>query len=374
MDPHTPLIQGPAEPLRWLRDTLPIWLSVGLERREGGFVENLSAKGDALPGARRCMVQARQIYSMRVAGELGVAGADETRAAIESGARLLTNKFSLPSGAFRHAIDEAGEPLDETPGLYGQAFALFGLAEAYSVLEDPALRNRALALVAYLRRERRAARGGYTELEQGREVFRSNPHMHLFEAALAWVERDADPAWRELAGELLALCLDRFIEPASGLLGENFTSEWEHERTADARFYWEPGHHCEWSWLLWRYETLVGGSLAAPRARLYDLAVRHGRDPRRANALIDQVWSDFRPKLRTARFWPQCERIKAAVRLGRSGDAHEGVTALFRYFAPSPRGLWFDTWEEDGCFRETPVKASSLYHIIGGLSEYVKAL
>ncbi|MGK4422566.1 AGE family epimerase/isomerase, partial [Klebsiella pneumoniae] len=76
--------------------------------------------------------------------------------------------------------------------------------------------------------------------------------------------------------------------------------------------------------------------------------VRHGRDPRRANALIDQVWSDFRPKLRTARFWPQCERIKAAVRLGRSGDAHEGVTALFRYFAPSPRGLWFDTWEEDG--------------------------
>ena len=46
------------------------------------------------------------------------------------------------------------------------------------------------------------------------------------------------------------------------------------------------------------------------------------------------------------------------------------AAALFRYFDLPVRGLWFDTWEENGNFREQPVKSSSLYHIIGAISEY----
>jgi mannose-6-phosphate isomerase len=359
--------------INWLKEkSMPIWCERGLDSRVGGFVENLSWEGVPMVGSRRCMVQSRQIYSFRTALSLGVIDDAMARTAVTSGIRALLELFSLPSGAFRQSIDEKGAPLDETAGLYGQAFVLFGLAEGYALLRDFKLVDRARELVHYLRRERRAPGGGYTEIEQGKVVFRSNPHMHLFEAALAWREIHQDPLWQDLSDELLELCLNRFIDSKSGLLGENFVSGWERERTGNGRFFWEPGHHCEWSWLLGRYQSIADSDLKEVRIRLFDLAELHGRDPSKGRALIDQVWSDHSPKLQSARFWPQCEHIKAASQLGREESAKEGMRALFRYLeAPIP-GLWFDTWSENGQFLVQPVKASSLYHIIGAISEFNK--
>lgn len=368
-----PMSRSERNPLEWLSlASLPRWLGVGLERRVGGFVEDLTWEGAPILGPRRCMVQARQIFSMRTAITLGVANPADARAAMRSGLQLLTERFSLPSGAFRHSIREDGTPLDDTPGLYGQAFALFGLAEGFATLGDQALRDRALQLEAYLRRERAAPGGGFTELDGGREVYRSNPHMHLFEAALAWMEADAHPLWRRLADDLLDLCLNHFIDPATRALAENFARGWTPERAEGRRFYWEPGHHCEWSWLLGRYQSLTGRDLVDVRTSLFELAEQHGRDPARDGVLIDQVWSDFTPKLRSARFWPQCERIKAATQLARAASAREGMKGLFRYFDQAHDGLWFDTWEESGHFEARPVKASSLYHIIGAIAEFQK--
>jgi mannose/cellobiose epimerase-like protein (N-acyl-D-glucosamine 2-epimerase family) len=361
--------------LQWLsRDCMPRWLAHGLDTRIGGFVENLSLSGEPLGGSRRCMVQARQIYSYRAAMRLGAIPAEAGRAGIESGLKLLLEKFSLPSGAFRHSIGEKGDPLDETPGLYGQAFAIFGLAEAYGLLKDSSLRVRARAVADYLGRERRAPGGGYTELENGGVVYRSNPHMHLFEAALAWIEVDNDPFWRTFADELATLCLTRFIDKDSGALGENFVEGWGRERDEGGRFFWEPGHHCEWAWLLGRHQLFTGRDHAAVRGRLFEQSEKYGRDSVRGGALIDQVWNDGTAKLRSARFWPQCERIKAASQLGRNPEASEGLRALFRYFENITPGLWYDTWEANGTFREQPVKASSLYHIIGAISEFQKSV
>jgi mannose-6-phosphate isomerase len=359
------------DPLDWLsKSVFPLWLERGLDREQGGFVENLSAEGLPVSGPRRCMVQARQIFSMRAGLKLGVADPGALRAALESGLALLLDRYSLPSGAFRHSIDAAGRPLDDTPDLYGQAFALFALAEGFAVRPDPALRERGEALVAYLRRERAAPAGGFTELEDGARVFRSNPHMHLFEAALAWLEADSAPLWAGLARELAELCLTRFYDAESGAIAERFHEGWGRE-TEDGRYVYEPGHLCEWSWLLGRYERLTGRDFLPVRTRLFELGERTGRDPGRG-ALIDQVWSDGAPKLRSARFWPQCERIKAASQLGRAEAAREGTAALFRYFDTKVAGLWNDTWDESGAFHGRPVKASSLYHIIGAILELHK--
>ena len=46
----------------------------------------------------------------------------------------------------------------------------------------------------------------------GQIVYRSNPHMHLFEAALAWMAVDRDPEWRSLADELCVLATTKFID------------------------------------------------------------------------------------------------------------------------------------------------------------------
>ena len=155
------------------------------------------------------------------------------------------------------------------------------------------------------------------------------------------------------------------------MLAENFTAGWKLE-TEGGRYHWEPGHHCEWSWLLGRYQALTGRDLNAVRRSLFELSERQGRDPARDGALVDQVWNDASPKLRSARFWPQCERVKAACQLGLPEPAREAMGALFRYFEGPRDGLWFDTWEENGGFQVLPVKASSLYHIIGAIAEFHK--
>jgi mannose/cellobiose epimerase-like protein (N-acyl-D-glucosamine 2-epimerase family) len=356
----------------WLNAyAIPFWLKHGLELNLGGFVENISRDGSALPGPRRCMVQARQIYSMATAIRIGAGDPALLCEALASGTRLLTERYSQPDGSFRHSIDEAGSPKDATPDLYGQAFALFGLAEAFAQLGNPLLKARAVELLRYLRRERAVVGGGFTELENGGKVFRSNPHMHLFEAALAWLEYDpAEPLWRALADEILELALTRFIDPTNGALAEYFDERWN-RRLEQGRYVYEPGHLCEWSWLMGRYQLLTGRDLGSVRITLFELAEATGLDSKRGT-LIDQLWSDGSAKLRSSRFWPQCEWIKAAVQLGRSSSARAGMTALLRYFDTPVNGLWNDTWEEGGAFDQRPVKSSSLYHIIGAISEFSK--
>ncbi len=352
----------------WLsQHAFPLWLKQGVDAESGAFVENLTLAGEPLPAARRAMVQARQLYSFRIALEQGLCDPKAGKKAVERGTTFFMSHYSLPSGAFRHSIGVDGKPLDESTDLYGQAFALFGLANAYAVLGQAELKDRAMALREYLFRERKLAEGGFSESEAGRAVYRSNPHMHLFEAAIAWMELDADPVWHALAAEVLHLCLARFIDPVTGALGEFFSEGWVRE-LEQGKFVYEPGHLYEWSWLMGRFQNFSGRELRPVRLRLFELAELTGICPVR-RAVFDQIWSDFTPKLRSSRFWPQCERIKAAAQLGFPGPAQEGMAVLFRYFELPVAGLWYDTWETNGNFRMQAAKASSLYHIVGAITE-----
>ncbi|MFI5363038.1 MAG: AGE family epimerase/isomerase [Elusimicrobiota bacterium] len=362
----------------WLsKRVFPLWLERGIDHRGGAFVEALSLKGEAIDLPRRALVQARQIYSFRTAARLGFIPENAAREIVGRAAGHLVDRYSVPSGAFIHSVDVAGKPHSERLDLYTQAFGLFGLANAYALLHDEGLKKRASALAAYLSRERRAPDGGYTELENGAMVYRSNPHMHLFEAALAWKAVDPDPRWKTLADEVLELCLARFFDANSGSLCENFQEGWALSRT-DGRFFFEPGHHYEWSWLMLLHEEATGRDLSAARAALFRTAEEFGRGPQ--GDAMDEIWSDGAPKKKSSRFWPQCERIKAAVRMGARAPkseqarfaraADEAAAALFRFFEVPTPGLWRDTRLESGAFREEPAKGSSLYHIINALDEY----
>ncbi len=50
----------------------------------------------------------------------------------------------------------------------------------------------------------------------------ANPHMHLFEATLAWSAVDDDPAWASMADGIAQLCLGKFIDAETGALRECF--------------------------------------------------------------------------------------------------------------------------------------------------------
>ncbi|MEN0058800.1 MAG: AGE family epimerase/isomerase [Bdellovibrio sp.] len=366
---------------QWLQqDVYPLWSRTGLDEEHGGFYEALSFTGEPLRGSRRAMVQSRQIYAFLTGAKLNCIDTSVAHKAVHHGVQSLIQSYSLPSGAFMHSVEEKGSPKNAVPDLYTQAFALFGLAQAYSLTPTAELKDRALHLYEYLRRERAVPGGGYTELdEKGQASYKSNPHMHLFEGALAWMQVDSAPQWKELAAELCSLCLNKFIHPSLHVLGEYFDNNWN-PLLQDGRFIYEPGHQYEWAWLLKLYEELTQQDLKAVRHQLFSLAEKHGVSTSRKVA-YDEMWSDFTPKTLSSRFWPQCERIKAACRLGTevpsseqaaySQAADEALETLFKFFATPKPGLWFDMLSAEDVPQGHAAKASSLYHIVNALEEYV---
>lgn len=376
-------LQNISKAKSWLsNDVLPLWFSEGFEKTSGCFLEWISYDSKPLVETdRRAMVQARQIYSVCEATRLQLMPVAQASELVRKNVNLLFSHYKRQTGGYAHAINHRLEVSNDSVELYSQAFILFCLAQAYGLLKDENIRIEALSLLDYLNTQRRIATGGFTEIKNGKILYQSNPHMHLFEAALAWVAVDKSECWTQLALELKNICLNHFIDADTTLLAEHFSEPWSPERT-NGQFIFEPGHHYEWSWLLLEYQKLLKTDLLKQAKKLFANAELNGLAPDRKFA-FDEVWSNFKINKGTSRFWPHCERIKAAVSLAvlsqnveekrkyfEAADlAYEGLAT---YLETSTAGLWHDTRLADGTFKPEPAaKASSLYHIINAYSEYI---
>ena len=357
--------------LSWLKqDALPIWWEKGADHERGGFHELLAQDGSAVAADRRARVQARQIYSYAVGGRLGWTG--PWNEAVRHGLEFFIGRYRMQTGLFRTLVHADGSPADDTAWLYDQAFALLALSEAAKTFPErndfTAMANGIVAALAH----RRLQAGGFREAATD-HPYQSNPHMHLFEACLAWAEIDHSPIWNDLADEIAGLALTKFID-ANGALHEFFDEAWAFEPGVDGRIV-EPGHQFEWAWLLERWSRLRNREDAHKAAlRLYEIGVTYGVDRTRGVAL-DQLLDDFTVYKDGARLWPQTERIKAAAILAETiGDsdrvaAAEGVDGLQRYLDTPTPGLWRDKMLADGSFVEELAPASSFYHIVCAISE-----
>jgi mannose-1-phosphate guanylyltransferase/mannose-6-phosphate isomerase len=355
----------------WLfTSALPFWWALGADHELGGFHELIGLDGTPRPAPRRARVQARQSFVYAEARRLGWQG--PAREASLHGMRFFRANYLRQDGLFRTLIDLHGRTIDDTAMLYDQAFALLALAALSQVPGAPAgAPQEAVALFDSIQRTMRHAPGGFRE--NAASPFQSNPHLHLFEAALAWSEADESSVWTSLADEIAALALSRFIDPDEGFLREHFTEKWEPALGGRGRLV-EPGHQFEWAWLIARWGRMRREPKAERAARrLYEAGVR-GVDIVR-NVAIDALNEDMTVRSSRARLWPQTERLKAALCLHEtSGDddylAHALASAesLWRYLDLPTRGLWRDTLTPTNRFVEEPSPASSLYHIIGAVA------
>ena len=360
--------------LHWLLDdALPLWWSVGADRARGGFHEAIDLAGHPVLGNRRARVQARQIFTYAVGGELGWTG--PWREAVAHGLDFFIGRYRRPDGLFRTTVDATGQPVGTASDLYEQAFALLALATASAVCERP-LAPIAEAIVERLYAERRAAGGGFTGFADP-QVYQSDPHMHLLEAALAWERIAPAGPWRGLADEVVALCLGRFISPEHGALLENFDSTWAPAGGLAGHAIW-PGHQFEWAGLLERWSLARGrDDVRGIARRLYAIGMDHGIDRRRGVAVFELA-SDFSVREARTRLWVQTEWLKAAMilagsetdpqrRRGLLVDAVAAAGALTLFLDVPVRGLWRDKLQGDGTWVEEPAPASSFYHVIDAL-------
>ncbi len=356
----------------WLFEAaLPLWATAGFNPGTGFFVESLDGEGRPSTEPHRVRVQARQTYVFMEAGRLGWPG--PWRDLATAGLRTLLGPARAEGGASGFRIDAEGVLVDARRDLYDQAFSLFALAHARA-LDPVAVDGRIGEILAYLDTQR-APGGGFLEGDIDPWPRRQNPHMHLLEAGLALTAAGA-PQGQELLEEVGTLFAKVFYDPHSGSLSEYYADDLM-PLPGDRGALVEPGHHCEWAWLLDGVWRRGGPDFTSQADRLWAHALRHGLE---RGILIDEVLRTGQATASTARLWPQTERLKAAlVRWERqapgAGPAEilAAFEGLFGFLEGAPPGLWHERRFADGRVQDGPSPASSLYHLTCAISELVRA-
>jgi mannose-1-phosphate guanylyltransferase/mannose-6-phosphate isomerase len=362
---------------RWLHGAaLPMWWAVGADHQGGGYFELVDDHPRPVRTTRRFRVQARQGWTYV---ETGMAGWDgPSRAAAIWAFDYMDAKYRRPDGLFRKLVNDDGSPAGDGITLYDQAFALLAWSAVARTSHGlDAAQKRGHEILVALKRDVAHPLGGFREEEKHGATLQSNPHMHLLEAALSWMQSGGSAEWQELGATSVQLARDYFIDVKSGALREYFDDTGAPVAGPAGRMV-EPGHQFEWSHLLAQWAERTGDStvLAAAR-RLYDIGAQHGIDPVRRVA-VDMLWDDLSTMSADARLWPQTEWLKAAVAFAKIAPSAEdraelekdmltAAHALVQYLDSTVPGLWRDKLRADGTFVEEPSPASSLYHIAGAV-------
>lgn len=357
----------------WVFEILaPYWAKYGVHE-DGMFVEEITHEGKVVDSYRRLMVQARQIFSFCELGDLGWGG--DWQALVENAVHHFLDKGINEKGFFIHTFAPDGTVLDARLDLYNQAFGMFALGYAGKYLHRPDLFDVALKSLDALENEWSRIEGGFWEGELTPcPPYRQNPHMHIFEAALANYRFSGDKKWSVLKEKIANLFVSRFQQPC-GAVTEYFDINWKPLDGIQGKIV-EPGHCFEWAWLFdIGFDENKGVKTAD---ELSGFARKYGICPNRGVA-INEVSIDGEIIDAKARLWPQTERLKAAcARFKRTKDKNEineiarAWNGLEKYFATDIKGLWHDKMNPDGTFVIENVKASSFYHIVCAFGELIR--
>ena len=365
----------------WLfEQALPLWWNTGGDRDKGGFFEKLNLDGLPFDSNRRTRVAARQVFSYALAKTMGYKG--ETDPAVDQGLAWLDGPArNTDTGLLYAVLTPKGEVVRAEFDFYDHAFAMLAYASAFKVRpQDRSLEEKAVFIRDAIVRTYSHPVRGFEESVPRTLPLKANPHMHMFEACLAWIEAGGDDEWRRIAAMIADLCIDKFLDSKTGSLREFFDGDWNPIAGDDGRIL-EPGHQFEWAWLFQRWTHKTGDARYARAARrLMDIAEVIGTDPQR-DVTFNELWDDFTPKDRNARLWPQTERMKAFVAAAEAAEtpaekeanvakAVEAAAGLKLYLSTDIVGLWRDRMKADGTFEIEPAPASSLYHIICAIDEF----
>ncbi len=362
----------------WLfEETLPVWSTAGVDHDNGGFFEALDFSGHPIRKPKRMRTIGRQIYAFAVAKERGWTGpADEL---IRHGIDFIAANGRSKNGGWVRTLNMDGSVADPVEDAYDHSCVLLALAHAHISGNPQALElgKETFAFLDEHLEDRRLT--GFLETSDGEGTRRSNPHMHLLEAFLAWHRATGERSHLRRAARIIDLFRSSFFDHDTWTLGEFFDDDWKPAR-GDMGDWTEPGHHFEWASLLVDFARASGQKdLIAFARKLYASAVANGLN-RATGLAYGAVTRQGVPLDRMSRSWPQTEAIKAATALDGTGgpdlkpEIEARVGRLFRWHIdPAPTGLWIDQIDEQGRSRAREVPASIFYHLVCALTQYLDA-
>ena len=363
---------------RWMfQSALPWWAANGVDRANGGYVEQMTMDGhDAAIAFKRTRVTARQIYVFSHGYTLGFEkGSDLARHGVDF---LVSKTWLGPDKGFARRLTREGALLDPTPDLYDLAFVLFAFSWFHMATKDRTARDWMHRTLDFIEGHLRHPSGaGFLHERPATGWRQQNPHMHLTEACLAAFEATGEKRFGDLAKEIAQLFSTRFFDAKSRTLAEYFTDDWSRAPGADGRIT-EPGHQFEWAWILNSCRKLLGLDLSADIRAAAAFAQEYGVDPASC-ATFNQVRDDGEPIDRGSRTWPNTERIKAAIALWELDGADpsdviraSGSLLLERYLANTPHGTWIDAFDAAGKPVVNTIPASTLYHVFLAFAEVLR--
>lgn len=356
----------------WLTGTLlPAWLERAYDPARPGYAEWVQPDGTAVEADRHTtLVTARTLYVFSHAHILGVPGALD---AARHGLSFLLDACRRSDGRFSHACTAKGEVIDGKSDFYDLAFVIFALAWYGRATGETGPLEQAEAVMRFIETELASPAGGFLEDTLGTLPRRQNPHMHLLEACHAMAETSGEKRWLERADAIVRLMQQRFA--ADGTLGEFFGNAWEPFAGGKGSIR-EPGHHYEWTWLLYHHERLTGSASARASARqLFAFGEKFGQGAE-GRPVINEVDPQGVVLNGAALLWPQTEYLKALaarVEFENDGDAAARLDGhlrlVFERFVDADTGLWSNLLDAEGKKVVEPIPVRVLYHLLLALAD-----
>lgn len=350
---------------------------------EGGFYERLGHSFKPIStGQKRLLTQCRQLAIYAHSGLHGVSrGYTGDLAGRFS---FLVDSYYVPeTGGWRYSIDENGKPLDNSYDLYGQAFVIFALAQYYRLSGDERARELSLETLHFIDQHFRLP--GLIGLVEGLDeklkplpdkVRRHESHMHLLEACLFAAESSSDATYRKMADELADLFVNYLYDAKANLLSEYYSDDLK-PLAQHGYIVLEPGHYCEWIWLLKKHARMHNDEsryddLCKP---LLEWASTQGWDAE-YGGIYDELAPDGKIIADTKRIWPLAEALKANALMLDSGvdklavkqRINKMVAVLDAHYMQE-RGFWTEWLRRDLSAETDYMPGTTPYHVYFGIME-----
>lgn len=345
----------------WLCDAvLPYWWSVGRDAETGGFFEALDFDGRPRTAInRRGRVTPRQLYAFSLARTFGLFDPSDFLETMERGCTYLMNTVRLEDGRFAGMIGPDGGSVLSPAVLYDLAFIALAGAELskFGVKGSDALAKAAFAQIDT--RFKDPLHGGYWATEEDR-VKLANPHMHLLEACICAFDARGGQTAGDRMTDILNLFETHFFDPDTGAVHEKRNRDF----SASDENWTEPGHGLEWAFLIHEANGRLGRQSGDEMAtRLMQSAEDTAIMTNGLTIIPNRIEGDI--VTRSARLWPQLERLRAVYTLDPNRDLSPILrTIRTAYLEKGPRCGWVDALDEAGEPIAPHIPASMLYHLM----------